>query len=153
ELHPTLPGPDLQDAISGLHRGDTVGFLAVETAVPWSVTLQHGFRYPSRYMGYWMLGAVLRNESLGSPDLRISALGRQIVAETVDDFACTPPKRIIVARPRPGDPGFDILPFFLRNPRFVELLSHYRAISRTSVETYEMASPLGPSVVGCRTGI
>ena len=153
ELHPALPGPDIQDAISGLHPGDSVGFLAVETAVPWSVTLQHGFRYPSRYMGYWMLNAVLHNERLGNPDPRLSALGRQIVDETVTDFACAPPKRIIVARPRPGDPGFDILPFFLRDPNFAALLSHYRATSRTSAQTYEMASPLTPPTTGCRTGI
>jgi hypothetical protein len=152
-LHPALPGPDVQASISGLRPGDSVGFLAVETAVPWSVTLQRGFRYPSRYMGFWMLNSIVHNERVGAPNPRLSALGRQIVDETVTDFACAPPRRIIVARPRPGDPGFDILPFFLRDPGFAALLSHYRATSRTSVETYEMASPLVPPATGCRTGI
>jgi hypothetical protein len=135
------PGTDLTRAIDGLHPGDTVGFLAVETAIPWSVTLQHGFRYPSRYMGFWMLNAVVMNEHQSHPDPRLGRLGRQIVSDTVIDFRCTPPKRIIAARPRPGQPGFDILDFFLRDPQFAELLSHYSVRSRTSFETFELRSP------------
>jgi hypothetical protein len=149
QLHPLLPNPDLEDAVSGAQRGDSVGFLAVETAIPWSVTLQHEFRYPSRYMGYWMLNAVVRNEMAGNPNPRLSALGRQVVADTVQDYSCTPPRRIIVPRPRPGEDGFDILPFFLRDARFAELLSHYRVIGRTSFEVYELNSPLRPRASGC----
>ena len=153
QTHPSLPGPDLNDAISGLQPGDPVGFLAVETAVPWSVTLQHKFQYPSRYMGHWMLGAVVQNERQGNPDPRLTALGQQVVSETVQDFACAPPRRILVSRPRPGEAGFDILTFFMRDPRFVELLSHYRVRSRTSVETYERVSALAPPKGPCRHGI
>ena len=153
QLNPTLPGPDLNAAIAGVKPGESVGFLSVETAVPWSVTLQHGLRYPSRYMGYWMLNAVVRNEVSESPDPRLTALGRHVVSETVEDFACTPPRLIIVARPRPGDPGFDILPFFLRDPSFARLLSHYRVRSRTSLETYELVSPLPQPTGPCRNGI
>jgi len=153
ELHPALPSPDLVGALSGLNRGDTVGFLTTEPALPWSVTLQGGYRYPSRYMGYWMMNAIIRNEWLGSPNQRLTALGRQIVSETVDDFRCTPPKRIIVWRPMPGDAGFDILPFFLRNPKFAELLSHYRVRSRTHLQTFEQVSPLPAPRVACRQGV
>ena len=49
--------------------------------------------------------------------------------------------RAVVARPRPGEPGFDILHFFLRDPQFAELLSHYKVRSRTSFETFELVSP------------
>ncbi len=49
--------PNVLNAISGLRPGDNVGFLTTETAIPWSVTLQHGLRYPSRYNGFWMLRA------------------------------------------------------------------------------------------------
>ena len=153
QLNPTLPGPDLNAAIAGVKPGESVGFLSVETAVPWSVTLQHELRYPSRYMGFWMLNAVVRNEVAGNPDPRLSALGRQVVSDTVRDFACVPPRRMIVARPRPGDKGFDILPFFLRDPGFAELLSHYRVRSRTSLEAYELVSPLKPPTGPCRVGI
>jgi hypothetical protein len=142
QLNPLLPSPDLEAAIAGVKPGESVGFLSVETAIPWSVTLQHGFRYPSRYMGYWMLNAVVRNEMAGSPNARLTNLGRQVVSETVRDFSCDPPRRIIVPRPRPGEAGFDILPFFLRDPKFAAFLSHYRPISRTSLETYERSTPL-----------
>ena len=152
-LTPNLPGPDLSAALVGLKPGDTVGFLTTETAVPWSVTLQGRYRYASRYNGFWMMRAIIRNERLGNRDARLTGLGRQIVAETVDDFSCTPPKRIFITRPRPGEEGFDILPFFLRDPRFGELLSHYRVRSRTSVETYEMISPLPRPTGPCRAGI
>jgi len=153
ELHPALPSPDLLGAAAGLGNGETVAFLSTEPALAWSVTLQHGYRYPSRYMGYWMMNAIIRNEANGSPDPRLTALGRQIVSETVDDFRCAPPARIIVWRPRPGQQAFDILPFFLRDPDFAELLSHYRARSRTSLETYEQVSPLPPPRSPCRMGV
>jgi hypothetical protein len=147
------PSPDLQEAVSGLRPGDSVGFLAVETAVPWSITLQRGFRYPSRYMGYWMLNAVIPNERKPRSNPRLVELGQSIISETVEDFRCAPPKRILVARPRPGDSGFDILPFFLRDPQFAELLSHYRVRSRTGIETYELATPVPPPNGSCRHGV
>jgi hypothetical protein len=153
ERNPVLPSPDLEHAISGAHAGETVGFLALEPAVPWSVTLQRDFRYPSRYIGFWMLHAVVHNELVGNRDPRLAQIGRTIVSDTVNDFRCMPPKWIIIARPRPGDPGFDILPFFLRDPHFAELLSHYRVRSRTSLETYELASPLRPPASACRRGV
>ena len=150
QLHPVFPSHDLREAISGLRRGDTVGFLTTETAIPWSVTLQGGYDYASRYNGFWMMPAILRNEQRGSPDRRLTNLGRRIVTETVADFACTPPRRIIVSRPRPGEVSFDILPFFLRDPGFSALLLHYRATSRTSLEVYELSVPLPAPPQDCR---
>ena len=149
EMHPALPSPDLLGAVSGLNSGDSVGFLTTESAIPWSITLQRGYRYPSRYMGYWMMGAIILNEHRGSPDPRLTALGRQIVANTVEDFRCMPPKRILVWRPEPGQHLFDILPFFLRDPEFGKLLSHYRVRGRTSLETYQQVSPLSPPQSPC----
>ena len=150
---PALPNADLQSAISGLAPGDTVGFLATETAFPWSVTLQKGFRYPSRYMGFWMMGAIVRNENQERRDPRLDALARQIVQETVTDFSCLPPKRIIVSRPRPGEQAFDIFPYFLRDRQFAELMSHYRVRSRTTLVTYDLRTPLGPPQSSCRKGV
>ena len=94
------------------------------------------------------------SELLGHPDPRLDALGRQIVSETVLDFACAPPRRIIVVRPLNNDRStFDILPFFLRDARFAALLSHYRVRSRTSFETYELTSPLPAPAAACRRGV
>jgi hypothetical protein len=136
---------DVDHAVAGLHAGDSVGFIGTDPALGWTTTLQRGFAYPSRYYGFWMMRAIVRNESLGSPDARLTGLGRRVVGETVHDFRCLPPKRIIVARPTPeaaqsGD--FDILTFFLRDPQFAELLAHYRPVERTSVEVFALESPL-----------
>ena len=151
--HPIYPGPDLIAATSGLASGDAVGFLVTESAVPWSVTLQSGYRYASRYDGFWMLGAINSEERRRIGDPRLAALGRQIVDDTIDDFTCMPPRRIIVSRPRKAEDAFDILPFFLRDPRFGRLLSHYRERSRTKFETFEMISPLDPPQTQCRRGV
>jgi hypothetical protein len=151
--HPLLPSPDLIGAVSDVREGQTVAFLAVEPAIPWSITLQRGFRYPSRYIGYWMMRAVVDNERAASPDDRLTALGRQVVSETVDDYLCTPPERIVVAGPRWGADNFDILAFFKRDPEFRALFAHYRLRSRTSLDSYELASALPPPNGPCRHGV
>ena len=147
------PDRDLQQAISGLREGDTVGFLSENTALAWSVTLQHGFRYASRYNGLWMMSAIVGNESRRSADPRLTALGLQVVAETVRDFGCAPPKRIIVSRPRRGEGTLDMLAIFNRDPGFRDLMSHYKVRSRSSLETFEIISPLPRPTFPCRTGV
>jgi hypothetical protein len=142
--HTTPANRDALEAVAGLKPGDKVGFLVTDTAIPSSVSLQYGFRNPSRYNGIWMMHAVIDNELRGNPNPRIAAFGRQVVANTALDFRCRPPKRIIAERPRPGTSGFDILAFYDRDPQFTELMSHYRVRSRTSLETYELASPWAP---------
>jgi hypothetical protein len=151
----TAPNADIRGAVSGLAPGTPVGFIAENSAVPWSVTLQHQLRFASRYNGFWMLGAVRRNELAGNRDPRLSGLGRRIVEETVADFRCLAPRRIIVARPKPGswnEHTLDPLPYFMRDRDFAELLSHYRVLSRTTLVTYELASPLPPPISACRRG-
>jgi hypothetical protein len=135
---------DVRKAVNGLRAGESVGFIGSDPALGWPVTLQRGFRYPSRYNGFWMMRAVVRNEIAGSPDPRLAELGRQVVRETVLDFRCAPPKRIIVARPKPrAESGeFDILAFFQRDPDFARLLTHYRPIDRTTVQTFALVSPV-----------
>lgn len=142
--HAALPNGDALQAVAGLSPGDAVGFLVVDTSLPVSVGLKHKLRNPSRYDVIWMMNAVVDNEIMGNRNPRIAAFGREVVANTVVDFRCNPPKRIIAERPRPGTRGFDILAFYDRDPRFTELLSHYRARSRTSLETYELVSPWTP---------
>jgi hypothetical protein len=156
-MHPSLPSPDLRQAISGLQPGDSVGFLAEDTAPAWSVTLQHGFRYPARYNGFWMLRAIINNENAAKPDPRLEALARQIVSQTVTDFRCLPPQRIIIERPERGTWSanmVDILPFFERDPQFAEFFGHYRPVGRTSLDVYELKDPLERLPASqCRRGI
>ena len=132
------PGKDLIRAVDGIRPGESVGFIATDPAFAWSVVIQRGFAYPSRYNGFWMMRAVVADEGRGGRDRRLAALGRRVVTETVADFRCLPPRRIIVARPRAGEDGFDILPFFERDPAFRALLAHYRPVERTTVEVFEL---------------
>ena len=149
--HPMPANRDAIAAVAGLKSGDQVGFLVTDTAIPSTVSLQYGFRNPSRYNGIWMMHAVVDNELHGDRDPRIATFGRQVVANTVTDFRCRPPKRIIAERPRPGTRGFDIIAFYDRDPQFRELLSHYRVRSRTSLETYELVFPWAqPPPSSCR---
>jgi hypothetical protein len=143
-MHPTPPNADALNAVAGLTAGDQVGFLVTDTAIPSMLSLQYGFRNPSRYNGIWMMHAVVGNELHGNRDPRIAAFGREVVANTTMDFRCRPPKRIITERPRPGQRGLGILAFYNRDPRFAELLSHYRVRSRTSFETFELVRPWTP---------
>jgi hypothetical protein len=143
-MHPMPANRDALEAVAGLRPGDQVGFLVTDTAIPSSVGLKYGFRNPSRYNGIWMMHAVVGNERHGNRDPRIAAFGRQVVANTVVDFRCRPPERIIAERPRPGQRGFDILAFYARDPQFAELLSHYRLRSRTSLETDELVRRWAP---------
>ncbi|MEP6982549.1 MAG: hypothetical protein ABI853_02775, partial [Sphingomicrobium sp.] len=142
--HVAPPNADAFEAVAGLAPGDMVGFLVIDTAVPVSVGLKYGVRNPSRYEVIWMMNAVVENELHGNPNPRIAEFGREVISNTAVDFRCRPPKRIIAERPRPGQRGFDILAWYGRDPQFTELLSHYRVRSRTSLETYELASPWTP---------
>jgi hypothetical protein len=152
-MHQTPVSADVDRALQGLRPGDAVGFIGTDPALAWPVTLQHGFRYPSRYNGFWMMRAVVKNEHSESPDSRITDLGSRVVSDTVHDFRCLPPKRIIVARPTPAAARageFDILAFFLRDPEFARLLAHYRPLARTSVESFQLVSPLEAGVACVR---
>lgn len=150
---PDLPGRDLLQAVEGLHAGDTVGFITTETAIPWSITLQRQYRYASRYNGFWMFAAIDRNDGLANPDPRLAAFRDKVVTDTVADFSCTSPKRIIVWRPQSGQAAIDILPIFLRDPAFAKLLTHYRVTSRTSLETYQLVTPLAQPSGACRQNV
>ncbi len=144
-LHEQGPDRDLQQAIAGLPPKAPVGFIAENTALAWSVVLQRQFSYPQRYNGYWMLGALVRSEQEGKHDPDLQVAWRNVVADTVADFRCVPPRRIIIARPRAGNWNANIvdpLPYFLRDPDFAQLLSHYRARSRTTLEVYERVTPV-----------
>jgi hypothetical protein len=145
-VHEPQTEMDVRQAVEGLGAGDSVGFIGSDPALGWNVTLQRHFNYPSRYNGFWMMRAVVRNEASRNPDPRFSSLGKLVVRQTVVDFQCLPPRRIIIARPtgaaRAGE--FDILAFFLRDPRFSRLLAHYRPVERSSVEVFERISPLAP---------
>ena len=54
---------------------------------------------------------------------------------TLVDFRCFPPRRIIAVR---GGP----LLYFMRDQAFAEFMSHYRLVDRTTLDVFELRSPL-----------
>ena len=134
-MHPSLPSLDLRHAVADLPPGTPVGFISEDTAIAWSVTLQHRLAYPSRYNGFWMLRAVSDNERAAQPEQSVRQLGQQVISNTLVDFRCLPPRRIIAVR---GGP----LPYFMRDPAFADFMSHYRLVDRTSFDVFELRSPL-----------
>jgi len=134
---------DVEHAVDGMGPGETVAFVSADPSFGWNVIPEKDLRFVLRSNGFWMMQAVVANELRGGADPRLTDLGRRVVMETVQDFECTPPRRIIVKRPPPGVAGqFDILSFFRRDPRFASLLAHFRPVERTSVEVFELESPL-----------
>ena len=141
---PRLPDADLEKAIAGLPPGANVGFLATDPAFAFSVTLQRNLGYPPRYFGFWMMRSIINNERKGGPNPALTAFGHRIRRDIANDFLCHPPVRIIANRPTParaaaGD--FDILAWFELEPEFAVVMKHYRHVSRSSADTYALASP------------
>lgn len=138
--------------IAGLHDGDSVAFVSTEPALAWPLTRKRGFRYPTRYYGFWMIYAILANERSGGHDPRLVALGRAIAAQTARDFACARAERIAF---EPAGPSFDIHAFFMRDPDFTRLLGHYALARRTdSFDIYQRQYPFpAPPAVECRHGV
>jgi len=157
---PFLPAPsppaafDPAPMFAGLRPGDSLAVVSTENALAWPVVWDRGFRYPSRYNAYWMLWAIDRAAGR-SP--AVAALGRRIVSETVRDYRCLPPRRILFARPAIGAPGPDAagdpFAFFRRDPAFAGLLGHYRKTRQSGIfEAWDRVEALGPRPVGCRRG-
>ena len=153
-----MPSPELARSVAGLRPGTKVGFIATDLGIAWSVTYQHHLGFASRYNGFWMLRAIVRNEQRPHPDPRLLDLHRRIVAQTVLDFECAQPPRVIISRPSPDgsdSDAFDILPFFMNDPAFAAMFEHYRSIGRgPGLDVYELSSPLPRPAPGtCRRGV
>lgn len=153
-----MPNPELIRSIAGLPPGTKVGFIATDLGLAWSVTYQHHLGFASRYNGFWMLRAIVRNEQRAHPDPRLLDLHRRIVAQTVVDFECAQPPRVVVSRPSPDGSdsnAFDILPFFLSDPAFAAMFNHYRSLGRgPGLDVYQLSSPLPrPAAGACRRGV
>jgi hypothetical protein len=151
---PPPPAFDPAPMLADLRRGDGLAVVSTENAFAWPAVWDRGLRYPSRYNAYWMLWAIDR---AAGRDPAVAAFGRRIVEETVRDYRCMPPRRIVFARPAIGAPGpnaaGDPFTFFQRDPAFARLLDHYRRTRRSGIfEAWDRVDPPGPRPAGCRRG-
>ena len=142
------PDTDIAPALADLGHGDTVGLISKEGRTAWPSTVDRGFRFAGRRGSFWIFAAVDAN-AVGNHDPRIDALGRKVVRETVLDYHCAPPKRIIFA---PGRASSTVtaasdnpLGYFLRDPQFVGLLKHYKRLDRPgNFDAFDLISRPSP---------
>ncbi|WEK04852.1 MAG: hypothetical protein P0Y65_00945 [Candidatus Devosia phytovorans] len=130
--------------------GDSVAMLAVQGAPIWPMLDQWGLIWPSRYYHLWMLPTIADQLATGQP-LRgpLLELADRMRRETVDDFACNPPRVIIEDGTGVGREGLRIMDFFMDEPGFAALMQSYRVQSTLGPFTvYEriadLPAPTGP---------
>jgi hypothetical protein len=151
---PVTPETDIAPALEGLPPGTSVGIVSTEGFTAWPAAIDRGFRFPSRYGSLWMLPAIDAHPS----DLRLQRFGREVIRQTVIDYRCLPPARIVFVRPDPSGSATaasdDPLKYFLGDPEFAELMTHYVRWRHAGVyDGYRLASPLLPvSGAACRRG-
>ena len=148
---------DIARALVGLRPGDAVAIVSKEGRTAWPSTVDRGFRFVGRRGSFWIFAAIDAN-AVGAHDPRIDALGRNMVRETVLDYRCLPPKRIIFV---PGRAPAGVtsasdnpLAYFLRDPEFVALLAHYRRLDFPgNFDTFQFVSPMDVMAGGqCPSG-
>ncbi len=146
---------DIAPALTDLHPGDAVAIVSKEGRSVWPATVGRGFHFSARRGSYWILAAVDAN-SQGANNPQIVALGQSVVRETVLDFRCLPPQRIVFApRHQPQramSASEDPLGYFLRDRHFAQLLSHYRRMDRPgNFDAYQLVQPFRPlPATACR---
>ena len=139
---------DIGPALVGLAPGDTVAIVSKEGRTAWPSTVNQDLRFSGRRGSFWIFAAVDAN-ALGANDPRITALGSKVVRETVLDYRCLPPKRIVFA-PGRAPKGVTTasnnpLKYFLRDPQFAHLLAHYRRLDVPgAIDAFEATRPLVP---------
>lgn len=119
------------EALAGTPKGSVVYIMSSDAQKSWPMIVENGYVYPSRFMSWWMLPAIVAG--LGDKQ-ELAKVSDQIRAMTVEDLRCTPPATILVDRAvlnkvlRPYD--FDFLAYFTENPQAKELMSNYQLVRR-----------------------
>jgi hypothetical protein len=151
---PVTPETDIAPALAGLPPGSSVAIVSTEGITAWPSAVNRGFRFPSRHGLLWMLPAI--DAHPGDP--RVQALGREVIRQTVIDYRCLPPERIVFVRPDSSGTATtasaDPMRFFLRDPAFAELMSRYTRWKHAGIyDAYRLTGSLAPvRGAACRRG-
>ena len=140
-------GPYSRRMIQGVGPHDSVAFVNYEAVFSWPLSLYRDAPYPTRQYGWWILSAVARDHG-HTPQL--ATLGQQTVAESVQDFRCDQPTRIIFSRSL--EQGRTVRSWFDPNPDFNELMKHYKLIDKYLIfDIYQKKDPYPkPPATACR---
>ena len=140
------PANDIAPALADLKSGDRFALVSTIGATSWPATIDRRLRLSSRYGQYWMLDAL----DAAPQNQQVQAFGRTVVSQTAFDYRCNPPKVVVFVRfdhIRPFDHRIVINPsgYFLRNPEFAAVMSHYRLWRSGRIyDAYVPSSPLPP---------
>lgn len=136
---------DIKYAFEDLREGDAFGLVSTIGATTWPSTVNRGLRRSSRYGQFWMLAAL----DARPRDPVVQHAARQAVRDTVLDYRCLPPKIIVFTRfdrrPEAVSAVADPYRYFMRDPEFAALLSHYRLSKEYGMfDVYRQVAPLAP---------
>lgn len=137
-------------ALAGLRPDDSAAFVSENVTYAWPLSLTRGFRYPSRFYTMEFLHALVADHGRTPA---ITELGQKSVRETAQDYSCIRPVRIIFDEHHRGD--FDLEAYFLAQPSFARLMTHYSRIGRyRQLDIFQRVSPFPtPPADACRRGV
>jgi hypothetical protein len=140
---PITPATDITPAFSELRRGDAFGLVSIMGPTSWP-SFDRGLINASRYGQYWELVALDHRRS----DPLVRNVAARAVRETALDYRCLPPKVIVFTRfdrRKTAGVAADPYPFFMKDPAFADVLSHYRLSRSYGIfDVYRPATPLPP---------
>lgn len=139
------PANDIAPAVADLKRGDGLGLISPLGAADWPATTGRDLRLSSRFGQYWMLAAFDKHPH----DARVRQFAYQAIRDTALDYRCLPPKVIVFtrfhARSRNVPTVDDPYPFFMADPAFAAVMSHYRLWKKYGIfEAYHQVTPIAP---------
>jgi hypothetical protein len=146
---------DADDANALLERaepGMTAAMLTTKAGHIWPMAELRGLKWPLRYYHFWMLQAVAIRERDGIPlDGALLDYVSRVRLETVEDLTCNPPDILIDDRASVDDEGnFNILAFFMQEPKFAAVMASYQAYGEQgSLTAYERIGELPPPSGDC----
>lgn len=126
--------------------GMTAVMLTTKPSKIWPMAENKGLIWPSRYFHFWMMQSVANSQLSGEPlKPALAAYVDQVRLETVDDFLCNPPDILIDDAQSIDFVEFNILDFFLEEPKFAAIFSAYEPYGHIGPFTaYQRARGLPP---------
>jgi len=149
--------PFFEQSTRDLPAGASIGVLGTMPRTAWPMVANQNLLWPLHNNSFWMMPAIAFSERKGDASDAMLRLDRLTVQQTVEDFTCHPPARILVER-HPlnrllADIRFDYVAHFSRDPAFARLMRSYRpAPGNEAYIRYDRVAPLPPLTgLHCRT--
>lgn len=126
--------------------GMTAMMLTTKPTKIWPMAEDRGLIWPSRYFHFWMMQSVANSQLSGQPlKPALAEYMERIRLETVDDFLCNPPDILIDDAQSIDFVDFNILDFFLEEPKFAVIFAAYEQYDKLGPFTaYRRVQALPP---------